>query len=239
MDRSDEDVPLLRDSSRSASYAESSSGVQGNEESVDSRNKNVVGGASVTCRVCDAQIALEGRNTQHVVKCSECHEATPIRPAPTGKKYVRCPCNCLLICKAASTRIACPRANCRRVITLISGNREPQGSAVRAPTGSCRVSCVHCREVFLFNTLNNSLAKCPHCKKNSTIGGFARRRALLFLLAAVTMLILSVLVTVFGKKVAGFWVYVAGLIFYSLTLYMCVQFIKYWLVKMSTIIGPI
>ncbi|KAK6052952.1 hypothetical protein COOONC_09541 [Cooperia oncophora] len=113
------------------------------------------------CRVCDEQIELNGRDNQHVVNCSGCHEATPIRPAPDGMKYVRCPCNCLLICEVASTRIACPRGNCRRVITL--GHREPQGSAIRAPASSCRVQCVHCSEIF--DTLSNYLAHCPHCKK--------------------------------------------------------------------------
>ncbi len=30
--------------------------------------------------------------------------------------------------------------------------------------GMCRVTCAHCHDTFLFNTLNNALARCPHCR---------------------------------------------------------------------------
>ncbi|WKY02341.1 hypothetical protein Q1695_015967 [Nippostrongylus brasiliensis] len=239
-----ENVPLLREGQRGQSYLdrgdddlEQSHG--GSVENVDESGERRSSGATVACRVCEEPIQLYGRDNQHVVKCSACHEATPIRPAPAGKKYVRCPCNCLLICKAASTRIACPRGNCRRVITL--GHREPQGSAIRAPAGSCRVQCVHCSEVFLFNTLSNCLAHCPHCKKKSTVGGFARRRALIYLVSAVTTLLFSVLLTVMTTATASQHpvMYGTWALAYLVVIYLSYNFIKFWMVKLSTVLGPI
>lgn len=239
----DENVPLLKDEKRTQPYVEQNDGAEpahrGSIENVEDTGERRTSGATVTCRVCEEQIELNGRDSQHVVKCSACHEATPIRPAPAGKKYVRCPCNCLLICKAASTRIACPRGNCRRVITL--GHREPQGSAIRAPAGSCRVQCAHCSEVFLFNTLNNSLAHCPHCKRKSTVGGFARRRALIYLVTAVTTLIFSVLLTVMTATTASqhHIVYGAWAISYLVSIYLFYSFFRFWIVKLSTVLGPV
>lgn len=197
-------------------------------------------GATVTCRVCDATIDVEGKHNQHVVKCQHCQEATPIKPAPAGKKYVRCPCNCLLICKAASTRIACPRANCRRVITL--ANSAPTGMATRAPAGSCRVSCAHCQEVFMFNTLTNTLATCPHCKKNSSVGAsFARSRYLMFLIAAVFALIGCVLITVLTSKKTQSYPFIYGTWVFSYLgmVYLFYRFIFYYLIKISTVVGPV
>lgn len=44
--------------------------------------------------------------------------------------------------------------------------------------GTVRVECVHCGQEFLFNVIQKSLAKCPHCRKISAIGVDYRRRQL-------------------------------------------------------------
>ncbi|XP_036905236.1 type 2 phosphatidylinositol 4,5-bisphosphate 4-phosphatase isoform X1 [Sturnira hondurensis] len=111
----------------------------------------------INCRVCQSLINLDGKLHQHVVKCTVCNEATPIKYPPTGKKYVRCPCNCLLICKDTSRRIGCPRPNCRRIINLgpvmlISEEQPAQPALPIQPEGT-RVVCGHCGNTFLVKFL--------------------------------------------------------------------------------------
>lgn len=147
----------------------------------------------------------------------------PIRNAPPGKKYVRCPCNCLLICKSSSQRIACPRPNCKRIINLAPSPITPP---VLSMPGMCRVGCAHCHDTFLvshqrstgalikvnvfisflkcclsqFNTLNNALARCPHCRKISSVGpDFARGRGIVFIIVGIIALVIAIAVTVSVK----------------------------------------
>uniref|UniRef100_A0A6I8R505 Phosphatidylinositol-4,5-bisphosphate 4-phosphatase n=1 Tax=Xenopus tropicalis TaxID=8364 RepID=A0A6I8R505_XENTR len=124
----------------------------------------------INCRVCQSLINLDGKLHQHVVKCTVCNEATPIKTPPLGKKYVRCPCNCLLICKDISRRIGCPRPNCRRIINLgpvmLIPEEQPAQPALPVQPEGTRVVCGHCGNTFLWMELRfNTLAKCPHCKK--------------------------------------------------------------------------
>lgn len=169
-------------------------------------------GPEVACNVCGSKIDIASKKDQHVVKCDSCNEATPIRDPPPGKKYVRCPCNCLLICKGSALRIACPRQNCKRIINLADGPIDSSTSAdrsqrsarpaplVSSTPGMCRVTCGHCHDSFLFNTLSNQLARCPFCRKLSSVGPeFARTRGIVF--AILFLIVLSVGIgAVFGTR---------------------------------------
>jgi phosphatidylinositol-4,5-bisphosphate 4-phosphatase len=144
----------------------------------------------INCRVCQAMINLEGRMHQHVVKCSICHEATPIKEAPTGKKYVRCPCNCLLICKISSKRIACPRANCKRVINLAPMTSVTSASNTTTLTAASgyRVVCGHCNERFRFPH-QSTLARCPYCRRVSSVGAaYAKNRCIVYTIIGLMFL---------------------------------------------------
>ncbi|TKR80693.1 hypothetical protein L596_014725 [Steinernema carpocapsae] len=197
-------------------------------------------GPTVHCRVCESVIYIEGKTQQHVVRCPHCQEATPIRAAPPGKKYVRCPCNCLLICKASSNRIACPRNNCRRVITF--GGSQPIGTAIRAPAGTCRVLCSHCNDEFMFNTLNNTTATCPHCKKVSSVGHqYARYRAALYFIAALVFLIVAAGLTWATVETAhnNPIIYALWIVLYLIAVLFFVRFLYFVTLKISQVIGPV
>uniref|UniRef100_A0A8C4WT77 Phosphatidylinositol-4,5-bisphosphate 4-phosphatase n=1 Tax=Gopherus evgoodei TaxID=1825980 RepID=A0A8C4WT77_9SAUR len=100
----------------------------------------------ITCRVCQSLINVEGKMHQHVVKCSVCNEATvTIKNAPQGKKY----------CEDVP-RIACPR---------------PYWAAPRAQKAGLP-TCVSLWFSFSQWTefTDRTLARCPHCRKVSSIG---------------------------------------------------------------------
>lgn len=195
------------------------------------------GGPVVTCRVCQAMIDISWKREQHVVKCLQCNEATPIRNAPPGKKYVRCPCNCLLICKSSSQRVACPRPNCKRIINLAPS---PVTPPVSMP-GMCRITCGHCRDTFVFNTLTNALARCPHCRKVSSVGeDYAKTRCKVYFILALILLFIAIGVTYFTMDLAHNhgYLYAIYVTLFFITLLLIARMLYYAFLKVSEIEGP-
>lgn len=83
--------------------------------------------------------------------------------------------------------------------------------------GMCRVTCGHCHDTFLvslpdqrdnglcnfcvtllpfkFNTLTNALARCPHCRKVSSVGvDFARNRSNVYMAFGILFLAVGIAV---------------------------------------------
>ncbi|VDP43778.1 unnamed protein product [Schistosoma mattheei] len=93
-------------------------------------------------------------DSQATVNCQ------PIKGPPTGKQYVRCPCNCLLVCNESTSKVGCPRPECQKVIVIREedgvgfmggSNRFLQGPATHGTFGtpqSLRLSCGNCNSPF-------------------------------------------------------------------------------------------
>lgn len=191
----------------------------------------------INCKVCQAAVNIDGKQNQHVVKCNVCNEATPIKAPPPGKKYVRCPCNCLLICRASAVRIACPRTNCKRIISL--GGPIPT-AMVRSP-GTNRFQCVYCNATFLFNVTTTALARCPQCRRVSSVGPeYARNRAIVYLILGLIFLGGGIGVTVGTYEAASRegGIYTVWIGAFVIGIVLIIRAIYFAAIKTSKRIGP-
>ncbi|KAH9511121.1 type 1 phosphatidylinositol 4,5-bisphosphate 4-phosphatase isoform X2 [Dermatophagoides farinae] len=158
----------------------------------------------LACLVCGSMIDITNKKEQHVVKCENCNEATPIRPAPSGRRFVRCPCNCLLVCNESAIRISCPRPQCRRIIIVksdlpINNNNNNRSGDLDSnyEQSSVSIFCAHCHCSFLFSR-DEWLARCPHCRKLSSVNPkLSRMRGFIFLSISLILLVIA-LGTIFG-----------------------------------------
>ncbi|VDQ09354.1 unnamed protein product [Trichobilharzia regenti] len=82
---------------------------------MDERTPLVSAGPSATRPAIEKAITSDGES-QATVNCQVCRQ--PIKGPPTGKQYVRCPCNCLLVCNESTSKVGCPRPECQKVIVL-------------------------------------------------------------------------------------------------------------------------
>jgi phosphatidylinositol-4,5-bisphosphate 4-phosphatase len=94
----------------------------------------------------------------------------------------------------------------------------------------------------LFNTLNNALARCPHCRKVSSVGPeFARTRSIIFLIFGLVVLGIGIGITVgtlnIAAEKAGMYVVYVGA--FLVTLLLLLRSLYYCSMKISLIEGPI
>jgi phosphatidylinositol-4,5-bisphosphate 4-phosphatase len=196
----------------------------------------------VPCRVCRAIIKNVEMTNQHVVKCGACEEATPIRPAPAGRTYVRCPCNCLLVCRASSRHISCPRPHCKRVINRV---HTPFVPVMPFPMpGKYHVTCGHCSNPNTTSDLHTAF-KCPACKKISSIGAeFVRSRSVIFLLFGLLALGIGIGILVFTLKDTGYAEMLgagiaASVVVFLIAAALLMRFLYYCLMKVSQVVETI
>ena len=154
----------------------------------------------INCRVCDVILHTEDKLHLHVIQCHSCGEATPIRPPPPLKKYVRCECNCLLICRISARRIICPRVNCKRVITLPSiaiNHSSISSDNIEKQKSTFLIFCGACGFSFHATTRDKTLFKCPHCNRKSFSDlAYRKQRICCITLVLIALLFVSVVLCV-------------------------------------------
>ncbi|RDD43085.1 Type 2 phosphatidylinositol 4,5-bisphosphate 4-phosphatase [Trichoplax sp. H2] len=152
----------------------------------------------LVCKVCQHLIDISTRRDQHAVKCEKCNELSPVKDPPEGKKYIRCVCNCLLICNKDAARVRCPRSNCNYVTTVNAASAPifTLSRGIPIVLSGIRYSCGHCQHEFFFNRTNVSV-RCSHCQRISSPGPqYAKRRASVYISVGVLFIVIGIILIV-------------------------------------------
>ncbi|KAI3388706.1 hypothetical protein SNEBB_011048 [Seison nebaliae] len=186
----------------------------------------------IVCRICGQHINIGYDDNGYVIRCEKCKEATPIRDAPPGKKYARCKCNCLLICRNTSKKVQCPRQNCRRINEVSS----PETKGVQQSYHT--VLCYHCHVLVTLPT--STKICCPKCKKVSILSEHnTKKKALIFLIFSVILLLIGIGLTIgtyqFVEKEQSLYFIWSGVYLASFVCFICA--IIFFLMKRSMIMN--
>ncbi|BFZ13376.1 hypothetical protein BsWGS_16415 [Bradybaena similaris] len=191
--------------------------------------------AVINCKVCQTIISLDGRQHSYVVKCPVCNEATPLRAAPPGKKYIRCTCNLLLICQSGATKIRCPREICKRVLTLPRTDTELSNLPV-VP----RYLCAYCNQIFALEVFTK-LTRCPHCRRLTSVGdNYARARGHAYFVGGSVFLgiSLALIILTYNSVSEHIGVVVAWIGGFFLGVMFITQGVYYYRVRTSPVAPP-
>ncbi|KAL5251056.1 hypothetical protein ACHWQZ_G016693 [Mnemiopsis leidyi] len=121
-------------------------------------------GSYISCQICQTTISIKSLKAR-VVKCPRCQEGNPIKEPPPGKKYIRCACNCLLVCNNTARAVICPREGCNHRTQLVAPPPKPQLVLENTePT----VSCPKCSYSIRVLLASRQYFKCTRCQVRIT-----------------------------------------------------------------------
>lgn len=152
----------------------------------------------ITCQICQSTIPLKSTFKARVVKCPRCQEGTPIKEPPPGKKYIRCPCNCLLVCSATAKAVLCPRDGCNRKTQLTAPTPAPRTDnklSFRNSISDSQVLCPHCLFGLQIVAPRSRYIQCTQCKRKLTLLNHKDRSKLLLRYSSFLFILALLLAT--------------------------------------------
>ncbi|XP_063687826.1 type I phosphatidylinositol 4,5-bisphosphate 4-phosphatase-B-like isoform X1 [Bolinopsis microptera] len=147
-------------------------------------------GSYISCQICQTTISIKSLKAR-VVKCPRCQEGNPIKEPPPGKKYIRCACNCLLVCNNTARAVICPREGCNHRTQLVTPLPTPQ---LVKENKEPSINCPKCSYNIRVLLTSRQYFRCSRC--NTRITSFTKtERSLLLLRYLGFFIIIALLLT--------------------------------------------